>query len=207
MQPIINSNHHTSMKHVYIVSLLILLLTSCNSGERQARATAVQYISSLASKEGATLNNESVEVHEQPIPPFMSEAIRSLAAKQIVEDDIAKGRTSVFSRLTLENAKVNAPALMDSIRVKCAEWSDTDAYIATGVVNYTFLGRDSAAKCIVLIDKENPDSVIGHFVVNGNFKKLTKTILKASKGISFSKNEYGKLNTDSLTPLEKFIFE
>lgn len=195
------------MKHIYIISFLVLLLTSCNSGERQARATAEKYISTLASKDGGTLNKESIEIHQQPIPSFLSDAIRSLAARQIVEDDVAQGKSMVFSRLTIEKAKINAPALLDSIRVKCSEWKETEAYIATGIANFNLFGHESAAKCIVLIDKENPDSVIGHFVVNVNFKKVTKTILQASRGISFSKNEFGKLNTDSLTPLEKFIFE
>lgn len=195
------------MKQIFIVAFLIFSLTSCNSGERQARATAEKYISTLASKHGATLNKESIQIYEQPVPPFMYDAIRLLAARQIVEEDIVQGRTSVFSRTTLEKAKVKAPALKDSIRVRCAEWKAPEAYIATGIVNINLFGIDVPDKCIVLIDKENPDSVIGHFVVNGNFKKVTKVILQASKGISFSKNEFGKLNTDSLTPLEKFILE
>ena len=64
-----------------------------------------------------------------------------------------------------------------------------------------------SSKYILIVDKDNTDKVLGEYILDSEFaKKIITAYIFSTGGEKLKENNYGKIDTDNMSQIEKFLF-
>ena len=68
-------------------------------------------------------------------------------------------------------------------------------------------GSIVSSKYIIIVDKEDTDKVLGEYRIDSDFVKKIVASYFITGEKELKENEFGKIETDGMTTIEKFIFD
>lgn len=201
------------MKNLLFVTLLAFLMVSCT--ESSVKRTATEYIQKQM-KDPSSFKAEKVDVILDTIPIYLNKDILSAAedfSDAVNEKERYSNRDSYLWRDEISKAQLNldvARILLNSKISEAKKKKSKPQYLVlmecSGKNSY---GGTVSSKYIVIVDKENTEKVLGEYRLDGDFAEKLVVAYMFSVDDGFNKlktNEYGKVETDGMTPLETFLF-
>lgn len=201
-------------KLIAIVMMLLpmlAMLTGCKSDEDKVRETAETYLYKNM-KNPESLKILSCEIRKDTIPFWLSENMFDLAEKC----DKAMDKFNHYSDMSylfidekIESANEFSSAREALINAyKYEQQNDSAeieyvAYIKSSGTNP--MGGTVSNSTIVIIDKDNPEKILGSYVVDSDFIGKFAVIKMLGADYEFKTNKFGKYETEGLPYIEQFI--
>lgn len=198
------------MKKVFIfLGLIIFAMTSCV--ESKVKNTAINYVKKSL-KNPDSFNVISVETQLDTIPFYLRKDILS-TAKEYAEALDKWDRYKDMSYLWATEKKKylsNALTLHNKLQSLC---KDEQTYLSSKeyIVYIEYSGTNSIGgiltnREIVIIKKDNPNKVIGSFLIDKDFIGQFFCIKSAiDSDFNLPRNLYGKFELENLPYIERFI--
>ena len=198
------------MNKIFYLFVFSLFLVSCT--ESKVKSTATEYLKNNM-KDPSSFKVEKVEVVYDSIPIFLNKELLSCAndlTKAIDEKNRYNDRDSYLWRKEIDRAKEKLSDAFISFGLKYQELKKK-----TRSVQYLVLvncsgnnsyGSTISSKYIVVVDKDKTDKVLGEYRLDSDFAKEVVTAYMMSGNGELKQNEFGKIETEGMTVVEKFIF-
>lgn len=201
-------------KLIAIVMMLLpmlAMLTGCKSDEDKVRETAEAYLYKNM-KNPESLKILSCEIRKDTIPFWLSENMFDLAEKcdkAMDKFNHYKDMSYLFIDEKIESANEFSSAREALINAyKYEQQNDSAeieyvAYVKSSGTNP--MGGTVSNSTIVIIDKDNPEKILGSYVVNSDFIGKFAVIKMLGADYEFKTNKFGKYETEGLPYIEQFI--
>lgn len=199
------------MKRILYFFLISLLFVSC-SKTKTVEETAKNYVKSML-KNPDSFQLESIDVLKDTIPFFLDNNIMKAAKasyEAIEKYDRYKDRSYLWAQEKSE-ASTDVFAYKTILDALCKDESKEPQ------VQYVVLMKSSGTnsmggrvsnKEIVIIDKEDPKKVLGAFQVDEEFAKaFMMAMYSRNSNWEIKQNQFGKIETDGMSRIEKFIID
>lgn len=190
------------MKNNLLILLSVFLLISC-SNEQKAKKSATEYVKKHM-KDPSSFKAEDVEVILDTVPFFLDKEMLGYASgfvsaleeyKQTNSSRASNYGNECFTALSekYEESKKHKPLVDYIVLLKCSGNNSVGARISS--------------KCVVVVDKDNPNEVKGVFDVD---EDLINGIIEIKKVKDYDFNleydRFNRINTEGMTRVEQYIF-
>lgn len=205
------------MKKLIAMTMLAVAMvtsfTGCKSDEDKAKEAVEAYLYKNM-KNPESLKILSCEVRLDTAPFYLSEELFDIADKfneAVDEYNRYKDRSYLWVDEKLESIKkMQTSKEMLQTAYKVAQDNDSTeveyiAYVKSSGTNP--MGGTVSSSTIIILDKNNPEKIIGSFIVDKDFIERFVAIKMAGSDFEyeFKTNKFGKYITDGLPYLEKFV--
>ena len=205
------------MKKLIAMMMLAVVMvgsfTSCKSDEDKAKEAVEAYLYKNM-KNPESLKILSCEVRLDTVPFYLSEELLDLADKfdeAMDEYNRYKDRSYLWVDEKLESIqKMQTAKETLQTAYKVAQENDSTeieyiAYVKSSGTNP--MGGTVSNSTIVILDKNNPDKILGSFIVDKDFIKQFVVLKMAGSNFEyeFKTNKFGKYITDGLPYFEQFV--
>ena len=201
------------MKQTFYIIILAFLLVGCT--ESKVKSTATDYLKKQM-KDPSSFKAENVQVILDTIPVFLNQDLLSAAEKAneaLEKYDRYKDRDSYLWYEEKQKASSNMASSLLSLGLayNLAKEKEDKSFEYMALVNCSgknSFGGTISSKYIVIIDKDKPEKVLGEYHVDSDFLKKIYAIYytQSEEKNKLKENEFGKIDTEAMTPIEKFIF-
>lgn len=199
------------MKKIFFLLAIPLLLLSCSEGN--VKKTATEYIKNQM-KDPSSFKAENVVVLKDTVPIYLSKDLLSAAdkAKDALEDsERYKNRSSYLWYDEQQKASrdfSNSYSMLKSLIESTTKEKPVVEYmVLMKVTGNNSFGGTVSSKYIVIVDKDDTSKVLGEFRLDENLiKKIMIINMTENPGSHLKFNQFGKVDTDGMSELEKFIF-
>lgn len=198
-----------------LLFLLAMVLTICGCTESTVKKTATEYLQKQM-KDPSSFKAEEVDVVLDTIPLFLNNNLLSLgkkASEAMKDVDRYKNRSSSLWYSEQKEASENLSSSLLEIISAYSELKTKKDKSVHYMVLMKCSGKNSyggtvSSKYIIIVDKEKTDKVLGEFRVDNDLlEKIVPIVTLSGDGKRLlSENEFGKIDTDSLSKIEQFIF-
>lgn len=178
-----------------LFALSLTMATSCNNGKSKAEKAAIE----KAKEYAMSPDNAEVEVIYSgldTVPYYLMDNMLTMTDKHI---EHTKSWSSDKNEI-LENDREEIRAAYQSYKanpnvayVTCVEMREN-----------TPLGTNKE-RLVVICDKDNPENILGIMNADYQYRHRYYTLRSVCERYSIEKNEYGKIKTDGMNEIEKFI--
>ena len=178
-----------------LVALSLTVTTSCNNSQSKAEKAAIE----KAKEYAMSPDNAEVEVIYSgldTVPYFLMDNMLSMTDKHIEHTNSwspSKNEILEKDREEIRAAYKSYIAKPNVAYVTCVEMREN-----------TPLGMNKE-RLIVICDKDNPENILGFRKVYYEYRHKYYTLRSVCERYSIEKNEYGKIKTDGMNEIEKFI--
>lgn len=178
-----------------LVALSLTMATSCNNGKSKAEKAAIE----KAKEYAMSPDNAEVEVIYSgldTVPYFLMDNMLSMTDKHIEHTNSwspSKNEILEKDREEIRAAYKSYIAKPNVAYVTCVEMREN-----------TPLGTNKE-RLIVICDKDNSENILGFRKVYYEYRHKYYTLRSVCERYSIEKNEYGKIKTDGMNEIEKFI--
>lgn len=198
------------MKKIVFLLAICGLFIGCT--ENRVRSTATEYLKKQM-KDPSSFKIEKAEVVLDTIPLFLNKQILSCAedvSNAIDEKNRYKDRDSYLWRKEIERAseKLTNAFLNFSLEYQAQKKKERSVQYLVLIncsANNSY-GSLISGKFIVIVDKNNTDKVLGEYNLDSDFAKKFVTAYIMTGNGDLEQNEFGKVETENLSSVEKFIF-
>lgn len=178
-----------------LFALSLTMATSCNNGKSKAEKAAIE----KAKEYAMSPDNAEVEVIYSgldTVPYYLMDNMLTMTDKHIEHtkswsryqnEILDKDREEI--RTAYQSYKANPNVAY----VTCVEMREN-----------TPLGTNKE-RLVVICDKDNPENILGIMNADYQYRHRYYTLRSVCERYSIEKNEYGKIKTDGMNELEKFI--
>lgn len=201
------------MKRKFLLSLLTIaiLLSSCT--ESNVKNTATEYLKKQM-KDPSSFKVEKAEVVLDTVPIFLNKRVMSLSEKfsdALDENNRYKDRDSYLWRKEKENASEKLTEAMIEFgleyQIQKSKEQPYQYMVLISCSGNNSYGGTVSSKYIVIVDKEDTDKVLGEYRIDSDFSKKIIASFLISGEEKLKENEFGKIETEGMTTVEKFIFD
>lgn len=201
----------TKLTFLLIMFPILTVLVGCKSDVDKTKETIEAYLYKNM-KNPESLKILSCEVRSDTIPFYLSEEILDLADKysEAMNDFVRyKDRSYLWAEEKLQSiqkagkAKETFETAYNSAKENALDEVETIAYVRSSGTNP--MGGTVSNSTIFIIDKNDPTKILGTFIVDSDFIRQFVVIKMVGEGYKFSKNKFGKYETDKLPYFEQFV--
>ena len=201
------------MKKLLFILSIAFVLMGCT--ESKVKSTATDYLQKQM-KDPSSFKAENIQVILDTIPIFLNRELLSAAeeANEALENyNRYKDRDSYlwYDEKQKASSQMSSALLSLGIAYNLAKAKKDKSYEYMVLINCSgknSYGSTVSSKYIVIVDKDKTDKVIGEYHVNTDFleKILAIYYTQEDEKAKLKENEFGKIDTDNMTPIEQFIF-
>lgn len=201
------------MKKLLFILSIAFVLMGCT--ESKVKSTATDYLQKQM-KDPSSFKAENIQVILDTIPIFLNRELLSAAeeANEALENyNRYKDRDSYlwYDEKQKASSQMSSALLSLGIAYNLAKAKKDKSYEYMVLINCSgknSYGSTVSSKYIVIVDKDKKDKVIGEYHVNTDFleKILAIYYTQEDEKAKLKENEFGKIDTDNMTPIEQFIF-
>lgn len=205
------------MRKTFILLFVALMLAGCSSNEEKAQNAAANYLK-MQMKDPSSFKVEKSQVVLDKVPFFLDTDLLVAAYGVNYGLDQLKVYNNIpyTGNSYLESSKVAARKVYEDAitemheKYKLAKGKEKLEYIV--LITCTAknsLGGTVASQYVVIVDKDNPNNVLGSYAVDKDFiNNVTAIYLHedAEKG-KLDRDQYGKLDDSKLSPAEALIWK
>ena len=164
-------------------------------------------------KDPSSFKVQEAKVVLDTVPLFLNRKILSSSQdvlKAIEEKERYKNRDSYYWRDEKERAEaqLNKAFLAFNAEHQALkkEKRQTHYLVLIECSGNNSYGTSVSSRYVVIVDKDNTDKVLGEYHLDSDFvtKALSAYMMTGNKRLKT--NEFGKIETDGLTEVEKFVF-
>lgn len=202
------------MKKLLFILSIACVLVGCT--ESKVKSTATDYIQKQM-KDPSSFKVENIQVILDTIPIFLNQELLSAAeeANDALNDfNRYKDRDSYLWHDEQQKAisKMGSALLSLNVAYNRAKAKKDKSYEYMVLINCS--GKNSygvtvSSKYIVIVDKDKTNKVIGLYDVDTDFLEKVIAIYynQDEEKAKLKENEFGKIDTENMTPIEQFIFD
>lgn len=212
---IFNQITYTMKKLIVMMfaATMAVSFTACKSDEDKARETVEAYLYKNM-KNPESLKILSCEVRLDTVPFYISDELLDMADKfdeAMDKYNRYKDRGYLWIDEKLESIQnlQSSKELLQSAYKAAQENDSTEieyiAYVKSSGTNP--MGGTVSSSTILILDKNNPEKILGSFIVDKDFIKQFVVLKMAGSNFEyeFKTNKFGKYITDGLPYFEQFI--
>lgn len=181
--------------------------------ESNVKSTATEYLKKQM-KDPSSFKVEKIEVLLDTVPLFLNKNLMSLSEKfseAVDENNRYKDRDNYLWHKEKEKASQNLLESMVAFNLEYKLQKDKEQPYQYMVMiscsaNNSY-GSIVSSKYIIIVDKEDTDKVLGEYRIDSDFVKKIVASYFITGEKELKENEFGKIETDGMTTIEKFIFD
>ena len=197
-------------KLLYLLFVIPFFIVGCAG--QNAKKTATDYLKKQM-KDPSSFKVEDIDIVLDTIPLFLNKHLLSISeevSKAMDEKERYEHRDSYYWRDEKERASRKLSNAILSLAEEYQNLKKKEQPVQYMVLincsgNNSY-GSTVSSKYIVIVDKDDTDNVLGVYRLDSDFaKRVVTSYLMTGQG-KLKENEFGKINTEGMTQVEKFIF-